>query len=57
MVMRSSSADRWADSSTFLCAGVTVRASATRDPSKRVVITGIGCCSVFGNDPDQFYEK
>jgi len=22
-----------------------------------VVITGIGCCSVFGNDPDKFYEK
>jgi len=21
------------------------------------VITGIGCCSVFGNDPDKFYEK
>jgi len=28
-----------------------------RDPSKRVVITGIGCCTVFGNDPDKFYEK
>jgi hypothetical protein len=28
-----------------------------RDPSKRVVITGIGCCSVHGNDPDKFYEK
>jgi 3-oxoacyl-[acyl-carrier-protein] synthase II len=38
--------------------GVVVRASAAvRDPSKRVVITGIGCCTVFGNDPDKFYEK
>eukprot|EP00775_Hariotina_reticulata_P004547 gene4547-4799_t len=37
---------------------VVVRASAAlRDPSKRIVITGIGCCTVFGNDPDKFYEK
>jgi len=28
-----------------------------KDPSKRIVITGIGCCSVFGNDPDEFYSK
>jgi hypothetical protein len=28
-----------------------------RDPSKRVVITGIGLCSVFGNDPDKFYDR
>lgn len=34
-----------------------MRATAQRDPSKRVVITGIGCCSVFGNDPDAFYSK
>lgn len=40
------------------CAGsIVVRAAATRDPSKRVVITGIGLCSVFGNDPDTFYNK
>jgi 3-oxoacyl-[acyl-carrier-protein] synthase II len=38
-------------------AGLSVRASATRDPSKRIVITGIGCCTVFGNDPDKFYER
>lgn len=36
---------------------VVVRASAQRDPKKRVVITGIGCCTVFGNDPDTFYNK
>eukprot|EP00877_Chromochloris_zofingiensis_P012164 jgi/Chrzof1/7200/Cz02g14160.t1_KAS1[v5.2] len=36
---------------------IVVRAAATRDPSKRVVITGIGLCSVFGNDPDTFYNK
>eukprot|EP00882_Tetradesmus_deserticola_P000490 GHRQ01000541.1.p1 GENE.GHRQ01000541.1~~GHRQ01000541.1.p1 ORF type:complete len:454 (+),score=192.17 GHRQ01000541.1:95-1456(+) len=36
---------------------VTCRASAVRDPSKRVVITGIGLCSVFGNDPDTFYDR
>lgn len=39
------------------CAGVVVRASATRDPRKRIVITGIGLASVFGNDPDVFYNK
>ncbi|KAL2930742.1 3-oxoacyl-[acyl-carrier-protein] synthase I chloroplastic [Bienertia sinuspersici] len=27
------------------------------DPKKRVVITGMGLVSVFGNDPDVFYEK
>jgi hypothetical protein len=38
---------------------VVVRAAAPapRDPKKRVVITGIGCCTVFGNDPDTFYNK
>jgi 3-oxoacyl-[acyl-carrier-protein] synthase II len=38
---------------------VVVRAAAPkqRDPSKRVVITGIGCCTVFGNDPDKFYDR
>ncbi|WIA10553.1 hypothetical protein OEZ85_010740 [Tetradesmus obliquus] len=36
---------------------VSCRASAVRDPSKRVVITGIGLCSVFGNDPDTFYDR
>lgn len=27
------------------------------DPKKRVVITGMGVCSVFGNDVDEFYDK
>ncbi|EFJ42114.1 hypothetical protein VOLCADRAFT_83790 [Volvox carteri f. nagariensis] len=37
---------------------VTVRAAAaTRDPKQRIVITGIGICSVHGNDPDTFYSK
>jgi 3-oxoacyl-[acyl-carrier-protein] synthase II len=27
------------------------------DPKKRVVITGMGLVSVFGNDVDIFYEK
>eukprot|EP00193_Tetraselmis_chui_P007784 CAMPEP_0177767954 /NCGR_PEP_ID=MMETSP0491_2-20121128/9439_1 /TAXON_ID=63592 /ORGANISM="Tetraselmis chuii, Strain PLY429" /LENGTH=461 /DNA_ID=CAMNT_0019284681 /DNA_START=41 /DNA_END=1426 /DNA_ORIENTATION=- len=40
--------------------GVTVvRAALTkspRDPSQRVVITGMGIASVFGNDHDKFYE-
>jgi len=36
---------------------VVVRAAAARDASKRIVITGIGLASVFGNDPDVFYSK
>ncbi|GIL78525.1 hypothetical protein Vretimale_6120 [Volvox reticuliferus] len=37
---------------------VAVRAAAaTRDPKQRIVITGIGICSVHGNDPDAFYSK
>ncbi|XP_074269687.1 3-oxoacyl-[acyl-carrier-protein] synthase I, chloroplastic-like [Silene latifolia] len=27
------------------------------DPKRRVVVTGMGLVSVFGNDPDVFYEK
>ena len=27
------------------------------DPKKRIVITGMGICSVFGNDYDVFYDK
>lgn len=27
------------------------------DPKKRVVVTGMGVVSVFGNDVDTFYEK
>lgn len=41
-----------------LAGSVTVRAAAaTRDPKQRIVITGIGICSVHGNDPDAFYSK
>jgi hypothetical protein len=42
-----------------LAGTVVVRAAAAaqRDPKKRVVITGIGCCTVFGNDPDEFYNR
>lgn len=38
---------------------LVVRAAVARetDPKKRIVITGMGLCSVFGNDPDTFYEK
>ena len=38
---------------------LVVRASVTRekDPKKRIVITGMGLASVFGNDPDVFYDK
>lgn len=46
---------RWALS--VFAGAVSCRASAVRDPSKRVVITGIGLCSVFGNDPDTFYDR
>lgn len=28
-----------------------------KDPKKRVVITGMGLVSVFGNDVDAYYEK
>ena len=28
-----------------------------KDPKKRVVITGMGLVSVFGNDVDTYYEK
>ncbi|CAG9465776.1 unnamed protein product [Pedinophyceae sp. YPF-701] len=34
-----------------------VVAAAARSPKERVVITGIGCASVFGNDPDTFYDN
>lgn len=36
---------------------MVVRAAASADPKKRVVITGMGMCSVFGNDPDHFYNQ
>jgi len=35
---------------------VVVRAAAKRDASQRVVITGIGAATCFGNDVDKFYD-
>lgn len=32
-------------------------AAAKRDPTQRIVVTGMGCASVFGNDCDTFYSK
>eukprot|EP01025_Chloroclados_australasicus_P026311 TRINITY_DN2611_c2_g1_i1.p1 TRINITY_DN2611_c2_g1~~TRINITY_DN2611_c2_g1_i1.p1 ORF type:complete len:459 (-),score=66.51 TRINITY_DN2611_c2_g1_i1:401-1777(-) len=29
----------------------------TRDPKQRIVITGMGVVSCFGNEPDHFYQK
>jgi 3-oxoacyl-[acyl-carrier-protein] synthase II len=43
---------------TAFAGAVKVQAALQqRDPKQRVVITGIGICSVFGNDPDVFYSK
>ena len=37
---------------------VAVRAMAREtDPKKRIVVTGMGLCSVFGNDYEKFYDK
>lgn len=36
---------------------MVTRAVATQDPKKRVVITGMGVASVFGNDIDHFYNQ
>jgi hypothetical protein len=41
----------------YVCTGAVRVQAGVRDPTKRVVITGIGCASVFGNDPDVYYEK
>ena len=37
---------------------LVVRAGVSKetDPKKRIVITGMGIASVFGNDPDKFYD-
>ena len=34
-----------------------MRALHSTDPKKRVVVTGMGVCSVFGNDPEVYYDK
>ncbi|KAF7840455.1 3-oxoacyl-[acyl-carrier-protein] synthase I, chloroplastic [Senna tora] len=45
---------------SYISATVTPKISAPKrekDPKKRVVITGMGLASVFGNDVDLYYEK
>lgn len=43
---------------SFISASATVSAPKREtDPKKRVVITGMGLVSVFGNDVDAYYEK
>ena len=43
---------------TFISASAAVSAPKREaDPKKRVVITGMGLVSVFGNDVDAYYEK
>jgi 3-oxoacyl-[acyl-carrier-protein] synthase II len=50
-------------SSSRVTARATRVATVTRamaretDPKKRIVVTGMGLCSVFGNDYDVFYDK
>ncbi len=41
----------------FAAAAVVTQAAAQTDPKKRVVITGMGVASCFGNDVDEFYSK
>lgn len=36
---------------------LVVRAAVETDPRKRVVITGMGVVSCFGNDVDTFYDR
>ena len=43
---------------SFVSASASVSAPKREtDPKKRVVITGMGLVSVFGNDVDAYYEK
>ncbi|KAF3449910.1 hypothetical protein FNV43_RR05989 [Rhamnella rubrinervis] len=45
---------------SFICAASHPAVSAPKrqkDPKKRVVITGMGLVSVFGNDVDTYYDK
>lgn len=39
-----------------VCASVAVAPRQKTDPKKRVVITGMGLVSVFGNNVDEYYE-
>lgn len=46
------------DCQIFAAGVLTCQAAATpSNPSQRVVITGQGIASCFGNDVDTFYEK
>ena len=38
-------------------AAIAVQAAAVTDPKHRVVITGMGIASVFGNDVTKFYDR
>ncbi|OIW21751.1 hypothetical protein TanjilG_09173 [Lupinus angustifolius] len=49
---------------SFITASTTTTTAATvsapqreKDPKKRVVVTGMGLASVFGNNVDEYYEK
>lgn len=39
------------------CPPAVVARAAKRDPTQRIVITGMGVASVFGNDVETFYDK
>ena len=43
--------------STVVSGSVLVRAALETDPKKRVVITGMGVVSCFGNEVDAFYDR
>ena len=43
--------------STVMSGSVLVRAALETDPKKRVVITGMGVVSCFGNEVDAFYDR
>eukprot|EP00270_Netrium_digitus_P014276 TRINITY_DN4825_c0_g1_i1.p1 TRINITY_DN4825_c0_g1~~TRINITY_DN4825_c0_g1_i1.p1 ORF type:complete len:564 (+),score=118.43 TRINITY_DN4825_c0_g1_i1:181-1692(+) len=50
---------RTTGAATTMAAATLTQAAPKRetDPKKRVVITGMGLCSCFGNDVDIFYDK
>ena len=48
----------WQTTRVAAAGAVVVRAAVKEtDPHKRVVITGMGVASVFGNDVEQFYNR
>ena len=54
--MALSSSSRVSSSRASRRSNVRASAAAKRDPSQRIVITGMGVASVFGTDPSKFYE-